>query len=146
MNASRSRDEHARFVAIDYGTKRIGLAISDPLEMFAVPLDVLQNDNRFWINLKRSLAPYKIKAFVLGYPLKENGEKTSLSDEVRKFSETLKKKFGKDVILIDERYSSSIAEEQIAVTVKSKKKRRDKGLIDMKAAAVILQSYLDEKK
>ncbi len=139
------RDEiYERYVAIDYGEKRIGVAISDPLGIIATPLATIENNQLFWKNFKKTVAPYKIKAFVVGYPVKENGEKTALTPLVEKFAETLKKKFGKEVIFADERYSSAIAEEQIISSVKSKKKRRDKSLIDKKAAAVILQSFLDE--
>ena len=134
-----------RYIAIDYGTKRIGVAVSDPLEMFATPLTTIVNNNEFWKNFKQAVAPYKIKAFVLGMPLKENGEPGVLSEEVEDFAAKLKKKFNKKIIFVDERYSSSIAEEQILQSVKSKKKRRDKSLVDKKAAAVILQFFLDEK-
>jgi putative Holliday junction resolvase len=137
------QEDKGRYIAIDFGLKRIGIAVSDPLEMFATPLATIPNDDKFWIKLKELLKPYKIKAFILGYPLKESGEKTIITEEVEKFAETLKKKFNKEVIFEDERYSSSIAEEQILETVASRKKRRDKSLIDKKAAAVILQSFLD---
>ena len=139
------RDSNERYIGIDYGTKRIGIAVSDPLEMFATPLATIENNQNFWKRFKEILAPYKIRAFVLGYPLKEDGSESVLSSEIRKFADAVKKKFNKEVILIDERYSSSIAEQQIIETVKSKKKRQDKSLVDKKAAAVILQSFLDEK-
>ena len=113
--------------------------------MFATPLATIENNQNFWKRFKEILAPYKIRAFVLGYPLKEDGSESVLSSEIRKFADAVKKKFNKEVILIDERYSSSIAEQQIIETVKSKKKRQDKSLVDKKAAAVILQSFLDEK-
>ena len=138
-------DSNERYIGIDYGTKRIGIAVSDPLEMFATPIATIENNQNFWKRFKEILVPYKIRAFVLGYPLKEDGSESVLSSEIRKFADAVKKKFNKEVILIDERYSSSIAERQIIETVKSKKKRQDKSLVDKKAAAVILQSFLDEK-
>ncbi len=141
-----ARDSYERYIAIDYGTKRIGVAVSDPLGMFAVPLTTIENDNNFWKNFKKAIAEYKIIEFVLGRPVKESGEETDLTAEVERFAESLRKKFGKEVAFVDERYSSSIAERQILETVSSRKKRRDKSLIDKKAAAVILQTYLDEKK
>ncbi len=140
-----SRDSFPRYIAIDYGTKRIGIAVSDPLEIIATPLVTLNNDDKFWKLFKESISNLKIKAFVLGYPLKENGEKSIITEKVEKFAEQLQKKFGKEVIFVDERYSSSIAEEQIVESVKSKKKRQNKALIDKTAAAVILQTFLDSK-
>jgi putative Holliday junction resolvase len=140
------RDNIERYIGIDYGVKRIGIAVSDPLGMFAVPLETISNNQNFWKDFKKLLEPYKIKAFVLGLPLKESGESYALTEEVKKFGETLKKKFNKDVIFFDERYSSSIAESQIIESVPSKKKRRDKSLVDKKAAAVILQDFLNEKR
>ncbi len=140
------RDNIERYIGIDYGVKRIGIAVSDPLGMFAVPLETISNNHNFWRDFKKLLEPYKIKAFVLGLPLKESGESYALTEEVKKFGETLKKKFNKDVVFFDERYSSSIAESQIIESVPSKKKRRDKSLVDKKAAAVILQDFLNEKR
>jgi len=133
-----------RFVGIDFGTKRIGIAISDPLNMFATPIATIENNPAFWKKFFDILKDYKIKAFVVGYPLKENGENSVLIPEVEKFIERLEKKFRLPIIKVDERYSSSIAEQQILDSVTSRKKRRDKGLIDRKAAAVFLQDFLDE--
>ncbi|MCB0751408.1 MAG: Holliday junction resolvase RuvX, partial [Ignavibacteriae bacterium] len=67
---------------------------------------------------------------------------TILTDKVEEFKTKLEKQFKIEVIYVDERYSSSIAWEQIKVSVKSKKKRRDKSLIDKNAAAVILEDFL----
>lgn len=131
-----------RLLGIDYGEKRIGIAISDPLGMFAQPLVTLLNDNKFWENLKRTLEPYELAEIILGYPLKESGEKGRITPQIEIFSNTLKKRYKVPVILVDERYSSGIAKERILESVTSKKKRRDKGLIDKNAAAVILEDYM----
>ncbi|MFH1198328.1 MAG: Holliday junction resolvase RuvX [bacterium] len=132
-----------RILGIDYGEKRIGLAISDPLKLFASPLVTLDMKDNFWQELSKIIVEYHVTKIVLGYPLKESGEKSRSTELVEKFLEELKKRFSVPVELIDERYSSSIAMQQIIETVKSKKKRRDKSLIDKKAAAVILQDYLN---
>ncbi|MBK7103905.1 MAG: Holliday junction resolvase RuvX [Ignavibacteriae bacterium] len=140
------KDEIERILAIDYGEKRIGIAISDPLKIFAIPLITFENNNTFFDKLKNLFQLYNFTFAVLGYPLKEDGTKTNLSDIVENFKEKIEKQFNIQVKFIDERYSSSIAWEHIKNSVSSKKKRRDKSLIDKNAAAVILEDYLSTLK
>lgn len=135
-----------KLLSIDFGKKRIGLAVSDPFRMFATPLTTLQNDADFWRNLKEIIDENMIGMIILGYPLKENGEKSDSTLAVEKFKKELEKKIKLEVILYDERYSSEIAKERIIQAVKSKKKRRSKELVDMYAAAVILEDYMNENK
>jgi putative Holliday junction resolvase len=132
-----------RILGIDYGARRVGIAITDPLLMFAYPLTTLQNDKNFWKNFLQLFEEYNIQKIVLGYPLKESGEKSSSTELIEKFKRELEKKVKLPIILVDERYSSVIAKQQIIESVPSKKKRRNKGLIDKNAAAVILKEYLD---
>jgi len=133
-----------KLLAIDFGKKRIGLAVSDPFRMFATPFTTLKNDSDFWENLKKIIDENMIGTIILGYPLRENGEKSESTLAVEKFKKELEKKIKLEVILFDERYSSEIAKERIIESVKSKKKRRSKELIDMYAAAVILEDYMKE--
>lgn len=135
-----------RILAIDYGTKRIGLAVTDPLNIFAYPLITLPNDSNFFMQLKKIIDEYHIVKLILGYPLKENGDESTSSQSVLKFKTELENKIGLQIELIDERYSSSIASERIIQSVSSKKKRRDKSLLDKNAAAVILEDYLNTTK
>jgi len=132
-----------RIIAIDYGEKRVGIAITDPLRMFAYPLVTLLNDGKLFENLKKILTEYDCEMIVLGYPLKESGEHSSSTEKVLKFKEQLKAAIDMPIVLIDERYSSSVAQQRIIQTVSSKKKRRDKGLVDKNAASVILEDYLN---
>ena len=136
------KDYAERILSVDFGEKRIGIAISDPLKMFAIPLITIENNNLFFNKLKEIIEEYNFVKIVLGYPLKEDGTKTILTDKVEEFKTKLVEQFKIEVIYVDERYSSSIAWEQIKVSVKSKKKRRDKSLIDKNAAAVILEDFL----
>ncbi len=131
-----------RLLGIDYGEKRIGLALTDPLMMFAYPHDTIPNDQKIVENLRKVIDEFGVTEIVLGYPLKESGERTRISQRIDEFTNMLKNKFRLPVHLADERYSSSIAQERIISAVSSKKKRRDKGLIDKNAAAVILEDYL----
>ena len=135
-----------RILAIDYGLKRIGLALSDPLKIFAYPFKTLSNDNKFFYVLKELVDIQGITEIVVGYPLKENGEKSSSTLEVEKFVLRLKENFKIDIILRDERYTSELAKQNILQSVTKKKKRKDKGLVDRNAASIFLQEYLDEKK
>ncbi|MCL4550416.1 MAG: Holliday junction resolvase RuvX [Bacteroidetes bacterium] len=135
--------KEARILAIDFGEKRIGLAVTDPLNIFGYPLSTLQNDSKFWNNLSKIISEYSVVKIVLGYPLKESGEQSSSTKMVVAFKEELEKRITLPVELVDERYSSDIAKQRIIASVSSKKKRRDKSLLDKNAAAVILEDYLN---
>lgn len=135
--------EKKRILGIDYGAKRVGIAITDPLRMFAYGLTTIQNDKNFWNNLGKLFTDYDVETIVLGYPLKESGERSTSTELIEKFHSELEKRIKLPIILVDERYSSVIAKQQILESVASKKKRRDKGLIDKNAAAIILKEYLD---
>jgi putative Holliday junction resolvase len=135
-----------RILGIDYGLKRIGLALSDPLKIFAYPFKTITNDQKLIQVLKELLDDQGITEIVVGYPLKENGEKSSSTLEVEKFVQKLKESFKINIILRDERYTSELAKQNILQSVTKKMKRREKGLIDRNAASIFLQEYLDEKK
>ncbi len=135
-----------RILAIDFGEKRIGLAVTDPMNMFGYPLVTLSNDVKFWGELKKIIYEYKVVKIILGYPLKESGDKSKISNAVLKFRAEIESKTSIPTELVDERYSSSIAQERIILSVSSKKKRRDKSLVDKNAAAVMLEDYLNTIK
>lgn len=144
MNDFDSKEN--RLLGIDYGEKRVGIAITDPLMMFASPLKTIIRDNNFWKNFLGIFSQYKIIKVILGYPLKENGEESTSTQLVKKFREQLEEKISVPIEFCDERYSSDIAKKRIIETVPSKKKRRDKSLLDKNAAAIILQDYLDTQR
>lgn len=135
--------EKERYLSIDYGEKRIGIAITDPLRLFSYSLITLQNDDCFFINLKKILVEKNVKKIILGYPVKESGEKSKSTYLVEKFKKQLKHITKIPIEYIDESYSSKIAKDKIIESVKSKKKRREKARVDREAAAIILQDYLD---
>lgn len=135
-----------RVLAIDYGTKRIGLALSDPLKIFAYPYLTVSNDNKLFPTLANLIKEQGISEIVVGYPLKENGEKSSSTLEVEKFVDELKKRISTNIVFRDERYTSEMAKQNILQSVTKKKKRQDKGLVDRNAACIFLQEYLDEIK
>ncbi len=137
-----STDNQKRLIAIDYGEKRVGIAVTDPLKMFAYPLVTLSNDSKLIDEIKSLLNEYECEKIILGLPLKESGEHSKSTEAAIKFKEKLESSILLPVEFMDERYSSSIARERIIEGVKSKKKRRDKGLIDRNAACIILEDYL----
>lgn len=135
-----------RILAIDFGLKRIGLALTDPLKMFAYPFKTISNDDNTIDELIVIINHYNVKKIIVGYPLKENGNKSGLTISVEKFVNFLKLKTPVNIVMQDERYSSELAFSKVLESVTKKKKRRDKGLIDKNAASIILQDYLDETK
>jgi putative Holliday junction resolvase len=138
-----SFDEPTRILAIDYGSKRIGLALSDPLKIFAYPFKTLSNDKNIWIELEKVIREKTVLKIILGYPYDDSGSKSIVADKVEKFAKELKKKINKEIIFWDERYTSVMAQEKILESVTKKSKRRNKGLLDQNSAAIILQEYLN---
>ncbi len=138
--------EFKRIMAIDFGLKRIGIALTDPLKIFAYSFKTIYNDSKTFDEIGKIINDQDVEKIILGLPLKESGADSSITKDVIKFKDTIEKKFLLEVLLRDERYSSSIAMEQILQSVSKKSKRKEKSLVDKGAAAVILQGYLDEIK
>jgi putative Holliday junction resolvase len=131
-----------RFMAIDFGLKRIGIALTDPLKTFAYPFETFKNDDTFLDRLKKLVIEKCVSRIILGIPIKENGTPANLAQQIVELKLKIEDYLCLPVFLWDERYTSSIAKENILQAVPKKKKRRDKGLIDQNAAAVILTEYL----
>ncbi|HXF49401.1 MAG TPA: Holliday junction resolvase RuvX [Verrucomicrobiae bacterium] len=132
-----------RILGVDFGRRKIGLAISDPLGM-AHPLGtekVTGLHNTVEIILE-AVKGREISRVVLGYPLKQDGTVGEMALEVEKLAELLKKE-GLDVVLVDERFSSERAIRSLHIM--GKKKGKNKQDIDTMAAALLLQEYLDRK-
>ena len=132
-----------RVLSIDYGSKRIGLALSDPLLIFSYSYKTILNDDKLWQNLDQIIKEKHIAKIILGMPYQENGNLSSNVPVILKFKEALSKRYSLDIIEWDESQTSERAKEIIIQTVPSKKKRRDKGLIDRSSASIMLQEYLD---
>jgi putative pre-16S rRNA nuclease len=139
-------NKETRILALDYGAKRIGIALSDPLMTFAYPHTTINNDNKFWNELDKLISEKNITKIILGYPFREDGKLPTLSNEITNFKKGLEKRYSLEVLLWDERYTSSIATEMMISSNNKRSKRRDKGIIDRNAAAIILQEYLNELK
>lgn len=132
-------------MAIDYGEVRIGIALSDPLLTFAYPFTTLNNDKSLLKNLKEIVNEKQISLIILGLPSSLKTASAKIASKVKEFGEVLKNELKLEIIFWDEEYTSIIAEQRIKETVTGQKKRRNKGLIDQNAAAIILQEYLDKK-
>jgi len=132
-------------MGIDYGEKRIGIALSDPMLTFADPFITLQNNSSFLKNLSRIIEEKKINKIILGLPSSSFKSSKELSIKVLKLKSEIEMKNKIEVVLWDEEYSSAIAKEKVIESVTKKSKRRQKDLLDRHSAAVILQEYLDSK-
>jgi putative Holliday junction resolvase len=131
-----------RILALDVGTKRIGVAVSDPLGITAQGLETIQRQNkrRDWEVLGEVLNKYDIKEIVVGLPLRLSGAEGTQSEKMRRFAEELHEKFGLPVHLWDERWTSTEANRLLRETNLSIEKRGK--AVDRMAAILILQSWL----
>ena len=139
-------NEEYRILGIDFGLKRIGLALTDPLLTFSYPYKTISNDNSLWDNLKSVVKENNVNKIILGFPKKNNRPDKDITKNVLEFKDKLNIKFNMEVILWDESYTSEMAKQIVIKSVVKKSKRRDKGLIDQNSAAIILQEYLDEER
>ena len=131
-----------RIMAMDYGTKRIGLAVTDPLQIIASPLDTISTDQIF-VYLNKFIDREGIDCLVIGAPMHKDGTPTFLESHIQQFIEKFSKQYPTIKIdRINEAFSSSMAEEVIRKTVKKKKDRRDKALVDQISACILLQDYM----
>jgi len=134
-----------RIVGIDYGKKKTGIAVSDPLCIFASALETVSSASVVDY-LKNYTQKESVIMFVVGYPLNLNGEPAEGARYVDQFLNLLRKHFPEiPVILEDERFTSKMAFQTMIDGGVKKMDRRDKSMVDKISAAIILQSYLDRK-
>jgi putative Holliday junction resolvase len=139
-------NEFKRYLGLDIGTKRIGAAISDPLALTAQPLKVVMRlpENKAIDEIKNICKEYNVKKIIAGLPKNMDGTIGFQAEDVLGFVEKIKNNTGIDVKLIDERLTSKIAEN--ALIAQNKKPSKNRGLIDVTSAILILQQYLDKRK
>lgn len=136
-----------RIIGIDFGRARTGLAVSDPLQIFASALDTLPSAKIIDYLQKYEKTGERIVRFVVGYPLNLNGAPAQTAPEVDRFVAKLQKAFPEiPVTLEDERFTSVLAHRSMIDSGMKYSRRRDKAEVDRISAAIILQSYLDRKK
>lgn len=134
----------ARIISIDYGTKRVGVAVSDPSGMIAGTLATVDTSKIFDF-LKEYLAKNQCNKLVIGYPLTLKNEPSEIVPEIDRFIERFDTLFPTiEVVKYDERFTSKLAFDVILASGIGKQKRRDKSIIDRVSATIILQNYLEE--
>lgn len=132
-----------RILAIDYGTKRVGLAVSDPLKIIATALTTVPTQELLPY-LQGYMAREEVEVLVVGLPKNLNAEDTNNTAPVKAFVKQLEKVFPHIPIrLVDERFTSKIALDTMIAGGSKKKDRRDKGRLDKISATIILQSYME---
>lgn len=130
-------------MAIDYGTKRTGIAVTDPLRLIAAPLDTVTTSDLFAF-LAEYLSGEAVEKIVVGEPLHADGQPAQIHHLVIGFVRKLRKLYPDiEVVLHDERFTSEDARQVILQSGARKKKRRDKSLVDKVSAVLILQDYLE---
>ena len=133
-----------RILAIDFGLKRTGLAITDELNIIASPLETIES-SLLMKRLQELIALKSVDTIVLGEPKNLNNTATNITGNVHLLFEALQKQFPtKKVVLLDERFTSSMALKSMIAGGTTKKQRQEKGALDRISAAIILQSYLDQ--
>ena len=133
-----------RILAIDFGLKRTGIAVTDPLKIIASGLTTVPT-TELEAFLKKYCAEEEVECFVVGLPLHPDGNPAQIAPQADAFAEQLRQLFpAKPVIRQDERYTSNEAKRIILASGAKKQKRRDKALVDKVAAALILEQYMQE--
>lgn len=132
-----------RILAIDYGKKRTGLAVTDPLRITANPLLTIETKDLInW--LQTYFEKEKVDIVVIGHPTQMNGEESESMNYIRPFIANYKKLFPTIPIqMYDERFTSVIAHQAMIAGGMKKKDRQDKAIVDKIAACIILEGYLD---
>ncbi len=134
-----------RILAIDYGRKRVGIAVTDPLQISANGLDTVQS-HEVLNYLEKYISGEDVETFVIGLPKQMNGQDSESMQYIRPFVTALQRKFPQiPVVYVDERFTSVLAHKAMLEGGLKKKDRQNKELVDKISATIILQSYLESK-
>lgn len=134
-----------RIMAIDYGKKRVGVAVTDPLQLIATRLDTVEAD-LIWKFLDQYFAKEVVDLVLVGYPVQLNNMPSEALRYINPFVQKFQLKYQTEVWLVDERYSSKMAFQSMIDAGLRKTQRQDKGTIDGVSATILLQSFLEQKK
>ena len=134
-----------RILGLDVGSRRIGVAVSDPLGITAQGLETLQRQNKRldFEKLEKVIRHYQVAEIVVGYPLRMSGAEGVQSEKMQLFAEELRRRFALPVHLWDERLTSAQANRLLRETDMSIKRRGE--VVDQLAAVLILQSWMEAK-
>lgn len=135
-----------RILAIDYGQKRVGLAVTDMLHITANGLDTV-SAYEVIPYLEKYLAREPVEKFIIGLPTQMNGQESDSMQYIRPFVTALQRKFPDiELIYVDERFTSVLAHKAMLEGGLKKKDRQNKALVDKISATIILQSYLESNR
>jgi len=135
-----------RILAIDYGRKRVGLAVSDPLRIIANKLTTIPT-HTVWDFLQTYLADEQVDEVVIGYPLQMNNTASEAVVYINPFIKKFRQKYpGMKLELLDERFTSKMAERTMLEGGLKKMARRNKEMVDAISATIILQSYMERQR
>lgn len=134
-----------RVLAIDYGRKRVGIAVTDPMQIIANSLTTVHSKD-IWTFLSEYLAKEVVDCIVVGYPKQMNNQASEAVRFINPFLKKLTKTYPDiDIKLVDERFTSKMAHQTMLDAGLGKKARQNKALVDTISATIILQSYLEQK-
>lgn len=132
-----------RILAIDFGLKRAGIAITDEANIIASPLTTVDSKD-LMLFLKETVVKSSVGTIVIGEPKRMNNEDSHITENVRMLKMVLEKEFpAQKIVLMDERFTSKMAFQSMIDSGMKKKQRQEKGTVDMISAAIILQSYME---
>lgn len=135
----------SRVMAIDYGTKRVGIAVTDTLQIIASPLDTVHASEVVGF-IEKYCVTEDVATIVIGEPKKFNNESADIEQHIKGFIRNLQKCLPTiEIQRVDERFTSKIAFQSMIDSGLSKKKRSQKEIVDQVSATLILQSYLEKK-
>ena len=134
-----------RIVAIDYGTKRVGIAVTDPMRIIASPLDTVHSTELVPF-LEKYVSEEEIDVLVIGLPKRLNNTDSHITQLIRELTVSMTRKFPQlKIENVDERFTSKIAFNAMIDGGLKKKQRQNKETIDKLSATVILQSYMEQQ-
>jgi putative Holliday junction resolvase len=139
------RTEQTRILGVDFGSKRIGLALSDPLRILASAYSVVENDENVWEALSAVIRKENVDLAVVGMPLTLKGEQGGKAREVQRFVEEFRRRLEIEVVCWDERFTTAMAGRFRLASGIGRKARRTSRL-DAASAAILLQEFLDRTK
>ena len=132
-----------RILAIDFGTKRTGIAVTDPLRIIPGGLTTVAT-HELMAFLAGYFAKEPVDLIVVGHPTNMNGEESASMQQIRPFVDKLRKQYpDKEVVMFDERFTSVLAQKAILEAGITKMARRNKALVDEVSATIILESYMN---
>ncbi len=138
-------------MAIDFGSQRVGIALSDESKRFSFSREHIINDKNLFHSILDFIKRENIEKIIIGYPLNLKSEKTIQTLQTEEFSKKLSdhlqsNSIKAEIVFEDERFTSKIAQYNIMSSGLSKKKRKEKGMTDSISAQIILQDYIDKVK